>query len=82
VPTPSQERYWAKLRAIGYGFLVPVFFVMTGVQFDVRALFAHPGSLALMPLARWRRGARRRCVPSEPATGGGFRGVAPRGQQL
>jgi Kef-type K+ transport system membrane component KefB len=47
---PNQERYWAKLRAIGYGFLVPVFFVMTGVQFDVRALFAHPGSLALMPL--------------------------------
>ena len=25
-----------KLRAIGYGFLVPVFFVMTGVQFNVR----------------------------------------------
>jgi Kef-type K+ transport system membrane component KefB len=25
---PNQERYWAKLRAIGYGFLVPVFFVM------------------------------------------------------
>jgi Kef-type K+ transport system membrane component KefB len=27
---PSQERYQAKIRAIGYGFLVPVFFVMTG----------------------------------------------------
>jgi Kef-type K+ transport system membrane component KefB len=186
---PNQERYWAKLRAIGYGFLVPVFFVMTGVQFDVRALFAHPRSLALMPLlvlaiavvrggpallyrrqlgtrpalaagllqattltfpvvvaelgmalgllssasaaaligasllsvllfpalaltlrpwtrastpapasardgdqtipegrppgiARWRGGARRRRVPSEPATGGGFRGVAPLGRQL
>ncbi len=47
---PSRERYQAKLRAIGYGFLVPVFFVMTGVQFDVRALFAHPSALALMPL--------------------------------
>jgi len=46
----SQERYWAKLRAIGFGFLVPVFFVMTGVQFDVRALFSHPSALALMPL--------------------------------
>ena len=47
---PSQERYQAKIRAIGYGFLVPVFFVMTGVQFDVRALFAHASSLALVPL--------------------------------
>ncbi len=47
---PSQERYQAKLRAIGYGFLVPVFFVMTGVQFDVRALFAHASALALVPL--------------------------------
>jgi len=47
---PNQERYWAKLRAIGYGFLVPVFFVMTGVQFDVRALFSHPSALALVPL--------------------------------
>jgi Kef-type K+ transport system membrane component KefB len=47
---PNQERYQAKLRAIGFGFLVPVFFVMTGVQFDVRALFAHPSALALVPL--------------------------------
>jgi Kef-type K+ transport system membrane component KefB len=47
---PNQERYQAKLRAIGYGFLVPVFFVMTGVQFDIRALFAHASALALMPL--------------------------------
>lgn len=47
---PSQERYQAKLRAIGYGFLVPVFFVMTGVQFDIRALFAHASALALVPL--------------------------------
>jgi Kef-type K+ transport system membrane component KefB len=47
---PNQERYWAKLRAIGYGFLVPVFFVMTGVQFNVRALFSHASSLILVPL--------------------------------
>jgi Kef-type K+ transport system membrane component KefB len=47
---PNQERYWGKLRAIGYGFLVPVFFVMTGVQFNVRALFSHASSLILVPL--------------------------------
>lgn len=46
---PTQARYQAKLRAIGYGFLVPVFFVLTGVQFDVRSLFASAASLALLP---------------------------------
>jgi Kef-type K+ transport system membrane component KefB len=46
---PTQERYQGKLRAIGYGFLVPVFFIVTGVQFDLRSLFASPSSLALMP---------------------------------
>ena len=37
---PNQEAYWGKLRAIGYGFLVPVFFVGTGVQFDLRSLIS------------------------------------------
>jgi Kef-type K+ transport system membrane component KefB len=46
---PNRERYQGKLHAIGYGFLVPVFFVVTGVQFDLRALFASTSSLALMP---------------------------------
>jgi len=46
---PTQERYQGKLHAIGYGFLVPVFFLVTGVQFDLRALFASRSSLALMP---------------------------------
>jgi Kef-type K+ transport system membrane component KefB len=46
---PSQERYQGKLHAIGYGFLVPVFFIVTGVQFDLKALFASTSSLALMP---------------------------------
>jgi Kef-type K+ transport system membrane component KefB len=46
---PTQERYQGKLHAIGYGFLVPVFFIVTGVTFDVRALFASTSSLALMP---------------------------------
>jgi Kef-type K+ transport system membrane component KefB len=46
---PTQEEYRAKLRAIGFGFLVPVFFILTGVQFDVRALAASPSALALVP---------------------------------
>ena len=46
---PTQERYQGKLHAIGYGFLVPVFFIVTGVQFDLKSLFASPSSLVLMP---------------------------------
>jgi Kef-type K+ transport system membrane component KefB len=46
---PTRERYEGKLHAIGYGFLVPVFFIVTGVQFDVRSLVASASSLALMP---------------------------------
>ncbi len=46
---PTQERYHGKLNAIGYGFLVPVFFIATGVQFDVKSLFAGGASLALLP---------------------------------
>jgi Kef-type K+ transport system membrane component KefB len=46
---PTQKRFQGKLHAIGYGFLVPVFFVVTGVQFDVRSLLASPSALALLP---------------------------------
>jgi Kef-type K+ transport system membrane component KefB len=46
---PNQKRFQGKLHAIGYGFLVPVFFIVTGVQFDVRSLLASSTSLALLP---------------------------------
>jgi Kef-type K+ transport system membrane component KefB len=32
------------------GFLIPVFFIATGVQFDVRALVSNPAALAEVPL--------------------------------
>jgi Kef-type K+ transport system membrane component KefB len=38
-----------KLEAIGFGFLIPLFFVVTGVRFDVEAL-GDPGTLARVPL--------------------------------
>lgn len=46
---PNQRRFHGKLHAIGYGFLVPVFFIVTGVQFDLRSLLASPSALALLP---------------------------------
>lgn len=39
-----------KLDAVAFGFLVPVFFVNTGVDFDLDALLADPLGLALVPL--------------------------------
>jgi Kef-type K+ transport system membrane component KefB len=42
-------RFRAKIEAIGYGFLVPVFFVASGLRFDADALFAEPEHLALVP---------------------------------
>ena len=39
-----------KLEAIGFGFLVPIFFIVSGMQMDVRSLFATPAALLLVPL--------------------------------
>jgi Kef-type K+ transport system membrane component KefB len=39
-----------KLDAIGYGFLVPVFFVTSGVTFDLHALTDDPTTIALVPV--------------------------------
>ncbi len=47
---PNIEVFQAKLDAIGFGFLIPVFFVVTGVQFNVDALFSHSSALELVPL--------------------------------
>jgi Kef-type K+ transport system membrane component KefB/endonuclease/exonuclease/phosphatase family metal-dependent hydrolase len=45
----THERFMAKTEAIGYGFLVPAFFVTTGVQLDLDALFATPRSALVVP---------------------------------
>ncbi len=48
-PTPHPQ-FQVKLEGIGFGFLIPVFFIATGVQFDVRALVGDPAVLAEVPL--------------------------------
>jgi Kef-type K+ transport system membrane component KefB len=47
---PNLDVFKAKLDAIGFGFLIPVFFVVTGVHFNVDALFSHASALELVPL--------------------------------
>jgi Kef-type K+ transport system membrane component KefB len=39
-----------KLDAIGYGFFVPLFFILVGANFDLRALLGSPTALLLVPL--------------------------------
>ena len=39
-----------KLDAIGYGFFIPIFFIMVGVEFDLSILSGSPGALLLIPL--------------------------------
>ncbi|MGN8644585.1 monovalent cation:proton antiporter family protein [Gracilibacillus sp. HCP3S3_G5_1] len=46
---PNQELV-QKLDSFGYGFLIPIFFVMVGVELDLWALFEEPKVLALIPL--------------------------------
>jgi Kef-type K+ transport system membrane component KefB len=39
-----------KLEGIGYGFLIPIFFIATGLGFDVDALFDDAGAIVLVPV--------------------------------
>ena len=39
-----------KLTSIGYGFFIPIFFIMTGVGLNLRSLFGNPSSLMLLPV--------------------------------
>jgi Kef-type K+ transport system membrane component KefB len=43
-------QFQTKLDGIGFGFLIPVFFITTGIQFDARALVHSPAAIAEIPL--------------------------------
>jgi len=47
---PLVEQVDAKVEAVGYGFLVPIFFVSTGVTFDLHALLGSTTALLELPL--------------------------------
>jgi Kef-type K+ transport system membrane component KefB len=46
----SQEEFQGKLEAIGFGFLIPVFFVSTGVGLDITSLFRSTRAIILVPV--------------------------------
>jgi Kef-type K+ transport system membrane component KefB len=43
-------QFQIKLEGIGFGFLIPIFFIATGVSFQLKSLLAHPSALAQVPL--------------------------------
>lgn len=49
-PERDAELVEAKIEAIGFGFLVPIFFINTGVTFDLDGLVSDPQALLLLPL--------------------------------
>ncbi len=46
----SHPNFRAKLDAVGYGFVIPVFFVSSGLRFDLAALTDHPSALVRVPV--------------------------------
>ena len=48
--TTTHPRFRAKLDAIGFGFLVPVFFVSSGISLDISGLVSDPAALVRMPV--------------------------------
>lgn len=46
----SHPRFRAKLEAIGYGFVVPVFFVSSGIRLDLTGLVHAPAALLRVPV--------------------------------
>jgi Kef-type K+ transport system membrane component KefB/Trk K+ transport system NAD-binding subunit len=48
--TPSDADLIHKLEAIGFGFFIPIFFIMVGVEFNLMALISSSQALLLVPV--------------------------------
>ncbi len=46
----THPQFRQKLEAIGFGVFIPIFFVTTGIRFDLAALFASASTILLVPL--------------------------------
>ena len=46
----DSESITSKLEAIGFGFLIPIFFIESGINFDLHALIHMPKVLLLVPM--------------------------------
>ncbi len=50
-PADLRESVASKIQAVSFGFLVPVFFIYTGITFELQSLLDDPRLLLLVPLA-------------------------------
>jgi Kef-type K+ transport system membrane component KefB len=48
--TMTHPQFRLKLEAAGFGVFIPIFFVTSGLRFDLNALFASPSTVARVPL--------------------------------
>ena len=48
--TPEDRALSSQLEAIGFGFFIPIFFIMVGVDFNLPALLSSTGALLSVPL--------------------------------
>jgi Kef-type K+ transport system membrane component KefB len=46
----SHPDFRPKLNAIGFGFFIPIFFVTTGVKYDLSALFSSASTVIMVPI--------------------------------
>ena len=46
----THQQFRTKLRAVGFGALIPFFFISTGMSLDVRSFVTSPGTLARVPV--------------------------------
>ena len=46
----THPEFRQKLEAIGFGVFIPVFFVASGIQFDLAALFSSPATILRVPI--------------------------------
>jgi Kef-type K+ transport system membrane component KefB len=46
----THQQFRTKLQAVGFGALIPYFFIATGMSLDVRSFVTGPRTLALVPL--------------------------------
>jgi Kef-type K+ transport system membrane component KefB len=47
---PDTAVYRGKLEAIGFGFLIPIFFIVSGMRLNLEAFGRHPGALVFIPI--------------------------------
>jgi Kef-type K+ transport system membrane component KefB/Trk K+ transport system NAD-binding subunit len=48
--SPNDTEVTHQVEAIGFGFLIPIFFIMVGVHFDLRTLLSSSQAVALVPV--------------------------------